>query len=139
VPERTTGSWERVNPRKKERKRGTHVADSDGEEEEKDPEVEVEPLARRSAPIGHPEREEPEQPRCVEGNCQIGLSVVYVRWLQTTRKMLPTKEIKSAIMLRGFTPPSPNSPTRKSCPSMHLVANKSKTANNGTVVKSSGR
>ena len=53
----------------------THVADSDSKKEEKDPEVQVKSLARRSAPFGHGEREEPKQPCCIEGNRKVGLSV----------------------------------------------------------------
>ena len=45
--------------KKKERHR-THVPDSNGEKEEKDPEVQVKPLARRSALVCYPEREEPK-------------------------------------------------------------------------------
>ena len=75
VPERTTGSWMRLNPYSKKRKHGTHVSDSNCEKEEKNPEVEMKPLARRSTLIGHPEREEPEQPGRVEGNCEISLHV----------------------------------------------------------------
>ena len=44
---------------KKEEKHRTHVSDSNGEEG-KDPEVQVRPLAGRSALVGHPEREEPK-------------------------------------------------------------------------------
>lgn len=59
----------------KERNERTHVPDSDGKKEEKDPEVQVKPLARGSTLVGNPEREEPEQSCRVEGNCQISLSV----------------------------------------------------------------
>ena len=35
----------------------------------------MKPLARRSALVGYPEREEPEQPGRVEGDCEISLYV----------------------------------------------------------------
>jgi hypothetical protein len=59
----------------KKEKYGTHVSDSNGEKEEKNPEVQVKPLTRRPTLFCHPEREEPEQPGCVEGNCEISLCV----------------------------------------------------------------
>ena len=45
---------------KKKEKHRTHVSDSNGEKEEKDLEVQVRPLARRSALFGYSEREEPK-------------------------------------------------------------------------------
>jgi hypothetical protein len=126
---------------KKKGKYGTHVSDSNGEEEEKDPEIQVEPLSRGSTLVGYPEREEPEQSGRVEGDCEISLCVNPFQF-QTGEKNhdgLRTNEMKSAMILSGFTPPSPTIPRRRSSPSMHFVANKSRTANNGTVVKSTRR
>ena len=52
---------------KTKRGRGrTHVSDGDSEEDGKDPEVKVKPLARRSTFVRNPEREEPEQPDRIE-------------------------------------------------------------------------
>jgi hypothetical protein len=53
----------------------TYVADSNGEKEKENPEVEIKSLSRGSTFIRHPERKESEQPGCVEGNCQISLCV----------------------------------------------------------------
>ena len=73
VPERTTGSWTRGEFAKEKGKHGTHVSDSNGEKEEKDPEVQVEPFSRGSTLVGYPERKKPEQSCRVEGNCEISL------------------------------------------------------------------
>jgi hypothetical protein len=51
---------------KKKGNHRTHVSDNNGEMEGKDPEVQVESLARGSALPGYPEREEPEKSRRVE-------------------------------------------------------------------------
>jgi hypothetical protein len=59
----------------KARKYGTHVSDSNGEKEEKDPKVQVKPLTRGSTFAGYPEREKPKQSCRVEGNCEISLHV----------------------------------------------------------------
>ena len=59
---------------KKKDKHTTNVSDSNSKEE-KDPEVQMKPLARRSTFVGHPEHEEPKQPSCVEENCEISLYV----------------------------------------------------------------
>ena len=57
---------------KKKEKHRTHVSDSN-DEEGKDPEVQVRPLARRSALVGYPECEEPKKSCRVEGNSEISL------------------------------------------------------------------
>ena len=56
---------------KKEEARNSRFRQQQG----KNPEVQMKPLARGSTLVGHPEREEPEQPGRVEGNCEISLYV----------------------------------------------------------------
>jgi hypothetical protein len=46
----------------------TNVSNSNGEKDEEDPKVQVEPLAGGSTLVGYPECEEPEQPSRIEGN-----------------------------------------------------------------------
>ena len=117
-----------------------YIPDRNGKQQEKDPEIEVKPLAGGPTLAGHPERKEPEQSRSIKRDCHVSLYVELISWIPTTgENMSDTREINNAMILGGFTPPSPKIPLRRSCPSMHFVANKSKTANNGTVEKLSGR
>ena len=76
-----------VNPWKKGEERGTHVSDSDSEKEEKNPEVQVKPLARRSTSVGYPEREEPEQSGRIEGYREVSL---YTKFSSTWKRRIAT-------------------------------------------------
>ena len=59
----------------REEKYRAYVSNSNGEKEEEHPKVQVKSLAGGSTLVGHPEREEPEQPSRIEGNCHISLDV----------------------------------------------------------------
>jgi len=53
--------------------RRTYITDRDGEEEEKNPKVQMEPPAGGSGLGGNPKRKEPEQAGSVEGNGHVRL------------------------------------------------------------------
>ena len=100
---------------KKKEKHGTHVSDSNGEEE-KDPEVQVRPLARTSALVGYPEREEPKLFGCVEGHCEISLCAKKSNSVPNGRGKVYVahQRDEKCQILSGFTPPSPAIPRRRS-------------------------
>jgi hypothetical protein len=69
ILERTTGSRTRVSARK--RRENTEPTPPTATAKRKETYKYSEASTRRSTLVGYPEREEPEQPGCDEGNCEI--------------------------------------------------------------------
>jgi len=87
VPERTTGSCIVGEYSKQVASRGTHVADRNGEKEEKYPEVQIESLAGGSGLTGNPKCKEPKQASSVERDGQISLHAEQPNSVRTREKV----------------------------------------------------